>query len=196
MAFDGKGDPFQQPDPTITDLRIKANGMVKEGNAYEVGNQLVVEKIKREVLYKNGVTLPVGAQKLMEEAKRKSRHSAKLSRNMTAGGYAKPADAAPGSMSSHHIVAVADDRAKDSRRLLFGWGIGINDIDNGVRLPSYAASNVPSLPKATKHARIHTDTYYVAVFVALNGADRGDQQSGRHALRYIKRQIIDGLFPC
>ena len=93
MAFDGRGDPFQQPNPTIMDLRIKANSMVKEGNAYEIGNQLIVEKLKREVLYKNGVTLPVGAQKLMDEAKRKSRHSAKLSRNMAAGGYAKPADA-------------------------------------------------------------------------------------------------------
>ena len=196
MAFDGRGDPFQKPDPTITGLRIKANGVVKDGNAYEVTNQLVVEKIKREVLYKNGVTLPVGAQKLMEEAKRKSRHSAKLSRNMAAGGYSKPADAAPGTMSSHHIVAVADDRAKDSRRMLFGWGIGINDIDNGVRLPSYVASNVPSLAQATKHAKIHTDTYYVAVFVTLNAADQSDQQSGRHALRYIKRQIIDGVFPC
>jgi hypothetical protein len=37
-----------------------------------------------------------------------------------------------------------------------------------------------------------------------NGADNrklgrkelSDQQSGRHALRYIKRQILDGVFPC
>lgn len=98
--------------------------------------------------------------------------------------------------TSQTVAAVADDRARDSRRMLFGWGIGINDIDNGVRLPSYVASNVPSLAQATKHAKIHTDTYYVAVFVTLNGADQSDQQSGRQALRHIKRQIIDGVFPC
>jgi hypothetical protein len=192
---DGNGNLFQQSDPNITDVRIKANNLVKGGNPYETGNELIVDKAKKKALYKNGMTLPASAQRLMEEAKRDIRHSQKLSRNMASGGYNKPTDAAPGATSSHHIVAVGDDRAKDSRMLLFGWGIGINDIDNGVRLPSYVSSTVSSLPNATKHSKIHTDTYYLTVFTTLSGADPSDQQSGRGALKYIKGQILGGIFP-
>lgn len=135
------------------------------------------------------------AEKLIAEAARKTRHSAKLARNMKAAGENRPADAAPGTVSAHHIVAAADSRANESRKMLFGWRIGINDVDNGVLLPAYKNTAVAGLPNATKHAVVHTDTYYVNVQERLWAVPRDDHAAGRGTLRRIKKQLIDGVFP-
>lgn len=195
MALDGVIDPLMQPDSGILDLRIGANQIAKGPEAYEIGNETILRKRKREVLYKNGVTLPVTAERLMAEAERKTRHSAKLARNMKDAGQGRPVDAAPKEVSAHHIVAAMDTRAEQSRMRLFGWRIGINDVDNGVFLPAYKNTAVSSLPNATKHVIVHTDTYHLNVRARLRVVPSDDHAEGRLALRQIKKELVDGVFP-
>jgi len=79
--------------------------------------------------------------------------------------------------------------------MLFRWNIGINDTDNGVYLPAYKASLVASLPNASKHSTIHTDRYHVNVLARLMPVPPGSPQTGRSALRQIKQELVDGVFP-
>ena len=195
MAFDeGKGQPGE-PGLDILGLRLGANRIAQGTAAYEAGNEVVAKKKKREVLYKNGFTLPVTAERLIAEAERTTRHSTKLTRNMKAAGQLRPADAAPRAVSAHHVVAATDLRADESRKMLFRWSIGINDVDNGVYLPAHKDSMVASLSKASKHAVIHTDLYHVNVLARLMPVPGSSPQDGRLALRQIKQELINGVFP-
>ena len=195
MTFDeGKG-PSSEPALDMLDLRLGANRIAKGPAAYEAGNDVVVKRKKREALYKNGFTLPVTAERLMAEAERTIRHSAKLTRNLKAAGQVRPADAAPRSVSTHHVVAATDLRADESRKMLFRWSIGINDVDNGVYLPAHKKSMVVSLSNASKHAVIHTDLYHLNVLVRLMPVPDSSPQVGRLALRQIKQELINGVFP-
>lgn len=195
MAFnEGKGSSIQ-PDMNMLELRIGANQVAKGPEAYEAGNEVVIKKKKRETLYKNGFTLPVTAQRLIAEAERTTRHSAKLKRNMKAACQLRPVDAAPKTVSAHHVVAATDQRALDSRTKLFRWGIGINDVDNGVYLPAFKNSIVPSLPNAVKHDSLHTNDYHVNVFARFVMIPNDNPSRGRLALREIKQDLIDGVFP-
>ncbi|RUL68515.1 AHH domain-containing protein [Dyella choica] len=195
MAFDEEKSPPSQPELNLLELRIGANRVVKGTAAYEAGNEVVIKKKKRETLYKNGYTLPVTAERLVAEAERTTRHSTRLARNMKAAGQHRPADAAPKTVSAHHVVAATDLRANESRRKLFRWGIGINDVDNGVYLPAYEDSTVSSLPHAVKHAVIHTDAYHVNVFARFIMIPNDSPSTGRVALRQVKQELIDGVFP-
>jgi hypothetical protein len=161
------------------------------GTARRAGGQ----KEKREALCRNGFTLPVTAEQLIAEAERTARHSNKLTRDMKAAGQARPADAAPGSVSAHHVVAATDLRADESRKMLFRWNIGINDVDNGVYLPAHRKSTVASLPNASKHAVIHTDLYHLNVLARLMPVPGNSPQNGRPARRQIKQELVDGVFP-
>jgi hypothetical protein len=60
----------------------------------------------------------------------------------------------PKNVCAHHVVASGDIRAEDSREVIFEFGIGINDADNGVYLPRFKniaapRSMVPFTPRAT-----------------------------------------------
>ncbi|HTV87030.1 MAG TPA: AHH domain-containing protein [Dyella sp.] len=195
MAFDEGKNPSSQPDLDMVALRIGANQVAGGAAAYEAGNEAVIKKTKRETLYKNGFTLSVTAERLIAEAERTTRHSAKLARNMKAAGQLRPSDAGPKTVSTHHVVAATDDRAFESRKKLFRWGIGINDVDNGVYLPAFENSTVSSLPRAVKHAVVHTDVYHVNVFARFVMIPNDGTARGRVALRQIKQELIDGVFP-
>jgi regulator of protease activity HflC (stomatin/prohibitin superfamily) len=174
------------------DFTIAANQIANSGanaNSYEMRNTLLEVRRKARVRYKHGQTLPATAEKLRADAERKVRHSRTLARNIkNATGVAKAAQA-----DAHHIVAQADRRADRSRLVLFGWGIGINDVDNGVYLPKKFSSKVAGLEDATAHENIHTDEYYLAVEVRLADAGR-EPERGRQALRGIKGEILKNQF--
>lgn len=195
MTLDeGKGQPGE-PDLDILGLRLGAGRIAKGAAAYEAGNEVIIKKRKREVLYKNGFTLPVTAERLIAEAERTTRHSTKLMRNMKAAGQRRPTDAAPRTVSAHHVVAATDLRSERSRSMLFRWNIGINDVDNGVYLPAHKNAMVASLPDASKHAVIHTDIYHLNVLARLMPVPSNSPQNGRMALRQIKQELINGVFP-
>lgn len=129
-----------------------------------------------------------------EELPRTTGHSKILTKNLACAGEPKP----EGEVDSHHIVAWKAKAAHRSRMLLFGWCIGINDCDNGVNLPANADSEVAELPTAIKHRPMHTPTYHANVLFVLRMAapiDKYNGQIGRKALREIKVDIIDGIFP-
>ena len=52
-----------------------------------------------------------------------------------------------------------------------------------------------SLPHAAKHAVIHTDLYHLNVLARLMPVPGDSPKNGRLALRQIKQELIDGIFP-
>lgn len=172
-------------DISIASNRVSANA--RDINPYEVRNALLIREEKARVLYKNGVTLPTSAEVLFANALRKDyNHRRTLSRNIVAAtSQPRPVDAC-----AHHIVAHRDSEATGSRTLLYRWGIGINDADNGVFLPSKGIG-LPGHPNAPRHDPHHRAAYHVAVYVQLR---RGrDVESGRQRLRSIKTQLLSGV---
>ncbi len=170
--------------------RIAANSGV---NGYELRNELLLEMEKDRVRYENGRTLPgYSAAKLFEDAKRASaNHRRTLARNLNADSGAER----PKNVCAHHIVASKDSRADESREIIFKWGIGINDTDNGVYLPRFKNIPVPSLPDAPLHGPIHTARYYSAVAQRFMFNEPTDTLSCREVLRGIKEDLVDGSFP-
>jgi A nuclease family of the HNH/ENDO VII superfamily with conserved AHH len=171
-------------DISIASNQVSANA--SDLNPYEVRNALLIREEKARVLYKNGVTLPAAAELLLANALRKDyNHRRTLSRNIVAAtSQPRPTDSC-----AHHIVAHRDPEATSSRTLLYGWGIGINDADNGVFLPS-KGPGLPGYPNAPRHDPHHRATYHVAVYMQLR---RGrDVESGRQRLRSIKTQLLSG----
>ncbi|PTT90151.1 hypothetical protein DBR42_06570 [Pelomonas sp. HMWF004] len=159
-------------------------------NAYQVRNDLLLQRRLARVRYENGVTLPATAKKLRADANRKVRHSRILARNIrNATGEAKPTDA-----DTHHVVATQDRAAERSRRLLFKWGIGINDKDNGLYLPKNWSSKVAGLEEATAHEVIHTLAYHLAVTVRLQNTRPSNQVEGRKTLCDVKYEILHDEF--
>jgi hypothetical protein len=202
MAFDGRQDPYKALDAKAVQKRIRAN---KRGLSYEVDNRLRQEEIRERVCYQNGMTLTPRARKMFMQTlcadlalRSNSGHAKLLRQNMVDAGVPVPKAKPAGHASAHHIVASLDEEAADSRMLLFGWGIGINDADNGVFLPRTKSSSIPQNPKATKHAGVHTGIYHHQVFIRLDAAadmNAKDQKIGRSALRKIKGELLQGTFP-
>lgn len=164
-------------------------------NAHQALNscQLINSKIKQNRAHydKSGQTMPTTVAILIMDAARNANHSRTLARNINkATGTPRPQDVA-----AHHIVARVDYRAHEGRKYLYGWGIAINDIDNGLYLPRYAHSIVPSLPKAVVHQTLHTDIYYLAVNTRLAQIDPTKPDQGRKELRAIKKDLLNGSFP-
>jgi hypothetical protein len=157
------------------------------------------QKLPPGVRYEKGVAQPASIGELEAEAVKPVNHSARLTRHLNAAGETKPSDAKKGSLASHHIVAVTDSRALVSRMLLFKWGIGINDVDNGVRLPRWLSSEKPvSLAGATVHSIVHTDLYHATVQFRLRRVANVHPQEGtqgRLALRGMKQELSTGTFP-
>jgi hypothetical protein len=177
----------------ILQLTIAANQIAGCGshvNPYETRNALLEQRRQARVRYENGKTLPAAAAKLRADAERKARHSRILSRNIERStGVARHVEA-----DAHHIVAAGDKRAKQSRTLLFDWGIGINDVDNGVYLPKKWSSNVPGLEESTAHEVIHTDDYHLAVEARLIDVTGETSERARLTLRDIKGEILSNAF--
>jgi hypothetical protein len=132
------------------------------------------------------------AEALQMDAERRVRHSRTLDRNIR---KANPGTSRASTMDAHHIVAQQDMRADDARKLLFNWGIGINDADNGVYMPRYSTSVAPSLPNCPDHQSIHTFKYFLTVTNALLDVSEEPTQAGREMLRSIKASLIAGTFP-
>jgi hypothetical protein len=99
--------------------------------------------------------------------------------------------------AAHHIVSWQHPPAYDSQQLLFGWCIGINDVDNGVYLPRFKKTVVDSLPDARKHSPLHTYVYHSQVFIRLVVVEpaRKNSEAGRIVLRRIKSELVAGTFP-
>ena len=87
--------------------------------------------------------------------------------------------------------------ATRSHKRLFPWHIAINDADNGVYLPKYKSTVVETLPKAIKHAGLHTTLYQLEVFARLRlvPAEFANREDGRKSLKTIKKELLDGTFP-
>lgn len=85
------------------------------------------------------------------------------------------------------------------RASLFQWGIGINDVDNGIRLPRWLISQKPiSLTDATVNAIVHTDVYHAEVHYRLREVARthpAEPPFARVELRGIKQELATGVFP-
>jgi hypothetical protein len=82
-----------------------------------------------------------------------------------------------------------------SRVLIFSVGVGINDADNGVVLPRYRTSKIASMPNASAHQLIHSNTYHANVVAELYGADDvQDAQEIRGILRSISKRLVHGQF--
>jgi hypothetical protein len=177
----------------ILQLTIAANqiaGCDSHVNAYEMRNALLETRRKARVRYENGKTLPASAAKLRTDADRKARHSRILSRNIERStGVVRHVEA-----DAHHIVAAGDKRARQSRALLFGWSIGINDADNGLYMPKTWSSKVPGLEESTAHEVIHTDDYHFAVEARLIDVTEESSETARLTLRDIKGEILKNQF--
>lgn len=176
--------PEKLLDITVATNRIAAN---KSGvNPYEVRNQLLTRKQKARVRYHNGITLPASAELLLANAERRDyNHRRTLSRNIVkATAQARLAD-----VCAHHIVALHDPEALLSRNLIFGWGIGINDADNGVFLPR-SSTGLPGHPDAPRHHPHHRVAYHLAVSDQLQYAE--NTQEGRATLQFLKTKILSG----
>lgn len=156
-----------------------------------VGQLEPIEKVEYD---RNGRTRPVSKKSLETDVKRKHvSHSTILGTNMAAAGMPKPR----GDVDAHHVVSVRSNFAIRSRSLLFGWGIAINDVDNGVFLPRNRKVKVMDrrLRNATKHSVVHTRLYHLAVFFRLSDAPQTNCAFGREKLRGIKLDLLAGTFP-
>ena len=170
--------------------RIAANSGI---NGYDLRNEILLEMEKERVRYENGRTLEgYSAERLFEDARRKSgNHRRTLARNLNN----ESGQHRPDNVCAHHVVASQDGRAKESRDIIFKWGIGINDSDNGVYLPRFKNIPVPSMPNAPLHGPIHTPRYYGAVAARLIFGKPADTAACRVILRTIKKKLVDGSFP-
>ena len=128
---------------------------------------------------------------LKTDGDRFANHRRTLSRNLNKAGFARPAD-----VCAHHIVASGEPDAKPSREVIYAWGIGVNDADNGVFLPRFKNVAVPSLPSAIHHGTLHSSAVYCArVHRRLTNVDAASQEAGRRALRRMRDEMVQGVFP-
>ena len=180
--------------PTIS-LSQAANAS-EEAGAAEFGSD-GKSKAKEYVKYDDGgktstTPTPYTKEQLKSDAKRSGNHSRTLGGNLEKAGFVRPDH-----VCAHHIVARAEPDALPSRDLLYGWGIGINDADNGVFLPRYKDVKVEDLPMATHHGTLHKSLVYCArVHRRLtNLPDGATQEMARKALGRMREEMTQGIFP-
>jgi len=209
---------FEQPSASALDLTVGANRLATnhpELNPYELRNEVLVEQEKARICDENGQPAPARrpqrffvrydakgktcevptaytAQQLEDDAEREgANHRRTLDRNLKKDGHLR----AP-NVCAHHIVASRHPDAYRSRLMLFRWGIGVNDADNGVYLPAFAVTPVPSLSKAIPHDQLHlSPRYYLRVEARLLAVDKTSQPAARGALRRMRGEMIAGSFP-
>ena len=205
--------PEQLVEATISANQIAGN---KPGiNPYEVRNSELIDEEKVRICGENGQPAPARKpralfarydaqgktkespeaytfKQLKDDSERDgANHRRTLDRNLRKDGHVRVPDVA-----AHHIVASGHFDALGSRVMLFRWGIGINDADNGVFLPAWASVLVKSLATATPHDKLHASTrYYFRVERRLRTADQKSQFAGRTALRRMRDEMLQGTFP-
>jgi hypothetical protein len=99
----------------------------------------------------------------------------------------------PSGYAAHHIVAWDDNRypvCQDLRDLLKNNGIGINEAENGVYLPT---RKVTKNSNEAYHPEIHTKDYYENVNDVLEKFD-GDSQGMKNALKDIGQKLKNNNF--
>lgn len=182
-------EPAELSAGQIVELTIAANEIAANDahvDAYQVRNALLLKRRKERIRYKNGYTLPASAELLLANAQKNTHnHRRTLARNIDK----IDSSPRPAGVCAHHIVARADREAERSRRRLFGWGIGINDGDNGVYLPMHAIG-MPGHPNATRHSPYHSPDYHLAVFMRL--LQEREAEGGRKELRSMKADLLAG----
>ncbi len=184
-------DSLKQETTTARQLRVNAARFAPGANAQGIVNAMILEAQKSKIRHANGVTLPTSAARLLADARRNDlKHSVILAFNMGEANNDRPKGVA-----AHHIVSRKPALAHPSQMLLFAWGIGINDVDNGVYLPRFAKAVVPSLPNASKHSKIHTGVYHLAVFDRLVEVRKQPSGVGREVLLGIKAELEADTFP-
>jgi hypothetical protein len=209
---------FEQPSTSAIDITVGANRLASNHpglNPYELRNDLLVEQEKARICEENGQAAPARrpqrffaryddkgktreaptaytSQQLEDDADRDgANHRRTLDRNLKKDGHARVAN-----VCAHHIVASGHPDAYRSRLMLFAWGIGINDADNGVYLPAYAVTQVASLASAVPHDKLHASArYYLRVEARLLAVDKTSQPAGRGALRRMRGEMLAGSFP-
>ncbi len=99
----------------------------------------------------------------------------------------------PCGTEAHHIVAVNDARAEESRGILAKHGIDINSAENGVPLPADSSvTQVEGMP----HASLHTIVYHLEVRNRLAEKDAsGGKQGVLQELEEIRQQLLNRTFP-
>jgi hypothetical protein len=189
-----KNDVCQKNDMSLppSAKRLFHDNQILNPEFFTAARQL--EPIERVEYDSKGRTKAASTKSLEIDAKRRGiRQSELLAKNMAAGGLPKP----KGEVDAHHVVSVRSKYASASRVLLYGWGIGVNDVDNGVFLPRNRKVQVINrrLHNATKHSVVHTRIYHVAVFFRLGEVNPDSGQEGREKLRGIKLDLLAGTFP-
>jgi len=194
-----QGDPPRDTAESILKLTVAANLMAAgspEVNAYKERNAVLEARRKARVFYdrKTGLTRPgYSAEHLRYDCERRSNESHADSLARTIKNDTKVAK--PTGIAAHHVVASRDPDALPSRLMLFGWGIGINDADNGLYLPCKGVPRPKGLKKATLHDYIHTYRYHYAVNARLIDVDETDTAGARVQLKAMKREILADQFP-
>ena len=186
--------PASPAMPTLTSAQVAdmsaaavaASGNDPNVNPRELMNAQLVSEQKARVLYKNGYTQAASAATLLANAQRRDyNHRRRLSDSIKAATQ----QARPAAVCAHHIVALTDSEAARSRLLMFRWGIGINDADNGVFLPSKKVG-MPGFPKAAHHKSYHDPEYHYEVYIRLQ---RGSNEAGgRIELKGMKNDLLAG----
>ncbi len=180
------GTPTPAEIGELSAAAVAASRNDPNANPRQLINAGLINQRKARIAYENGYTVPAAAQTLLANAQRRDyNHRRTLSRNVVAATQ----QARPASSCAHHIVALRDSEAARSRVLLFRWGIGINDADNGVFLPARSAG-LPGAPNAAHHTSTHAPEYHYEVFLRLRrGADPG---GGRRELKDMKGDLLAG----
>ncbi len=212
---------FEKPTAKALETTISANRLATNRpglNPYELRNEVLLEEEKARIRSEYGAEAallpkpraPRGPyarydakgqtradkayteEQLETDAERPgANHRRTLDRNLGKAGFVRVPN-----VCAHHIVASGHWDAEGSRRMLYAWGIGINDADNGVFLPAWRVVAVPTLKDAVPHDDLHADAfYYTRVERRLQLADAGIQESGRKALREMRSEMIQGTFP-
>lgn len=86
-------------------------------------------------------------------------------------------------------MAAGDPRAKRARDILSRYGIDIDDVDNGVFLPTSTSTR----SKALRHPKLHTTKYYREINERLEAA--GNREEALNALNDIKDELLKGTLP-
>ena len=210
---------FEKPAAKAMDLTFSANRLATNNpglNPYTLRNEILVDEEKARIGAENGVAttrkprrpprphtkydddgitradMGYTAVQLKADAEREgANHRRTLDRNLGKAGFVRVPN-----VRAHHIVASGHRDAAGSRKMLYTWGIAINDADNGVFLPGTRGVSVPTMKDAIQHDDLHADDrYYLLVERRLMLADQAVQQSGRNALREMRGEMIRGTFP-
>jgi hypothetical protein len=198
FPFQARSDADVKPSTTVGDFFLRLlNALNPISPAYAADDE---DEIPSELLavLLHGLD-PEIAKKLIEqhrfwgewrkdlfEVSQGRASSRALARHLEASGIQR----LPG-YAAHHIAAGADPRGQFARSVLRKFGIGINDVMNGVFLPANRATQV--IAGETIHSTLHTKEYYDGVNEEL--MDAKSRQEVIDRLRNIAVKLQFGDYP-